>query len=89
MNRSAKLIVKSLVVMVVAGLVLSLIGAPGHGRTPYESALTSLPVGLAYAAPYCNDKACVGGSRYNLSCGKVAGWHCQKFGGGICSHNPC
>ena len=62
---------------------------PAGTRTPYSSALSSFIAGQTYAAPYCNDKACVGGSRYNLSCGKVVGYHCQKFGGGICSHNPC
>ena len=89
LNRSATLIVKSLVVVIVAGLVLSFIGAPGHGRSPYVSALSGFAVGLAYAAPYCNDKACVGGSRYNISCGNVDNSHCAKYGRGLCSNNPC
>jgi hypothetical protein len=75
----------------LGGLVLwsLLAGTPAAGRSPYVSALSSLGSDQAFAAAYCNNKACVGGSRFNLSCGSVDHSHCEKYGRNLCSSNPC
>jgi hypothetical protein len=89
MRRSAKFALRFIALAVVAGLVVSFLGSPAPARTPYLSALSGFAVGQAYAAAYCNNKACVGGSRYNISCGNVTNYHCAKYGRGLCSNNPC
>jgi hypothetical protein len=89
MRTFVKYALRGLVVVVAAGLVLSLLGTPSPARTPYLSALSGFAVGQVYAAAYCNNKACVGGSRYNISCGNVDNYHCAKYGRGLCSNNPC
>ncbi len=89
MRLSIRYAVRCLVVVVAAGLVLSLLGTPSPARTPYLSALSGVVIVQVYAATYCNNKACVGGSRYNISCGNVDNYHCAKYGRGLCSNNPC
>ena len=89
MKRSLRLMTRFLVVIAVTGAILSLFATSSPARTPYGSALTGFAVGQAYAAAYCNNKACVGGSRYNISCGNVDNYHCAKYGRGLCSNNPC
>jgi hypothetical protein len=89
MRLSIKYALRGLVVVLATALVLSLLGMPSPARTPYLSALSSVAVGQVYAAAYCNNKACVGGSRYNISCGNVDNYHCAKYGPGLCSNNPC
>ena len=89
MRISVKYALRCLVVVVAAGLILPFLGTPAPARTPYLSALSSVAVGQVYAAAYCNNKACVGGSRYNISCGNLDNYHCAKYGRNLCSNNPC
>jgi len=56
---------------------------------PYGSALTLTAGSTVYAAAYCNDKYCAGGSRHNIVCAKVVGYHCTNLSGGYCTSNPC
>ena len=89
MKRGVRLAVRFLVVVAVAGMLLSVFGTSSPARTPYVSALSGFVADQAYAAAYCNNKACVGGSRFNISCGNLDNYHCAKYGRNLCSNNPC
>ena len=85
-----RIAVRSLLVLAIAGVILPMVGAPSQERTPYASALSAIGFGSTYAAAYCNNKACVGGSRFNLSCGTIdTPYHCEKYGRNLCSQGPC
>ena len=88
---AARLLVLALVLATVQAVTgVSLVGSPAPAHSPYSSALTAVGFGQAFAAPYCNNKACVGGSRFNLSCGTIdTPYHCEKFGRNLCSQAPC
>jgi len=42
-----------------------------------------------FAAGTCNNKACIGGSRHNITCGRLIGFNCNKLGPDLCSDGPC
>jgi len=90
MRKNGRRAVKVLVALVLLSAlpaIVSQLGPAANG--PYGSAL-SLPVaGAAYAASYCNDKYCAGGSRHNIVCAKVIGYHCTNLSGGYCTSNAC
>ena len=90
MRTLVRFAVRSIVLLAIAGVVLPLVGAPSAAHSPCASAMGTGAFGQAYAAPYCNNKACVGGSRYNLSCGTIdTPYHCAKYGRNLCSQGPC
>jgi hypothetical protein len=75
------------VVLSLAPVMLATLGTRTDG--PYGSALSLPAIGQVYAAAYCNDKYCAGGSRHNIVCAKVVGYHCTNLSGGYCSSNSC
>jgi hypothetical protein len=78
-----------LAIVLVSALPAILPQVVPAGNGPYGSAL-SLPIASpVYAAAYCNDKYCAGGSRHNIVCAKVVGYHCQNLSGGYCTSNAC
>ena len=86
-KRLAWMVLLTLVLVSALPAILPQLFPAGNG--PYGSAL-SLPIaGQAYAAAYCNDKYCAGGSRHNIVCAKVVGYHCVNLSGGYCSSNAC
>ena len=89
MTRSKTYILRGSIALGGLALWTLLASVPAPGRSPYVSALSSLASGEAFAAAYCNNKACVGGSRFNISCGNVDLYHCEKYGRNLCSNNPC
>lgn len=90
MSRSGKSVFRMVIAVMILGALPALLAsfvAPASG--PYSSALSLPVVGQAFAAPYCNDKYCAGGSRHNIVCAKVIGYHCANLSGGYCTSNPC
>jgi hypothetical protein len=90
MPRSRALALKAVITIVVLGAVPALLPPPAPaGSGPYSSALTVSATGQALAAATCNDKACAGGSRHNIVCAKVVGFHCQNLPGRFCTSGAC
>ena len=89
MGRPAKFAVRFMIIVAAALLIQALLAPPAPQSSPYLSALSTLAVSQTLAAGTCNDKACVGGSRFNISCGRLIGFNCQKFGRNLCSDGAC
>ena len=89
MKRSLQFAVRFVIAVAVTGMILSALGTSSPARSPYAPALSGFAADQAYAAAYCNNKACIGGSRFNISCGNLANYHCAKYGRNLCSNGPC
>ena len=89
MHRAAQFALRFILVVAIVSLVSTVATSRGSARDPYTSALSNLAVSQVLAAQTCNDKACVGGSRFNISCGRLIGFNCQKFGPNLCSDGMC
>ncbi len=89
MCRPAQFGLRFLVVIAIVSLVPMLFTTPSPARGPYASALSNLAVPQTFAASTCNDKACGGGSRFNISCGRLIGFNCAKYGPSLCSDGAC
>jgi hypothetical protein len=90
MVKSRRLAWKVLLALVLVSTLPAILPQPAPaGNGPYGSALSLQVPGSAFAAAYCNDKYCAGGSRHNIVCAKVVGYHCQNLSGGYCTSNPC
>ncbi len=90
MPRLKSVVGKVLIVVLVLGAVSTLIQPVERGAGgPYSSSLSVPFFAPAYAAAYCNDKYCAGGSRHNIVCAKVVGYHCVNLSGGYCTSNGC
>lgn len=90
MSKSGGFVWRVLIAVAILGVVPVLqvsFGPAGSG--PYTSSLSLSVIGPTYAAAYCNDKACAGGSRHNIVCAKVVGFHCENLPGRYCTSNAC
>ena len=90
MPRPRSLVFRVLVAVAILGVVPALLSSlvPAGGG-PYSSSLSLPAVAPAHAVAYCNDKACAGGSRHNIVCAKVVGFHCENLPGRFCTSNAC
>jgi len=89
MGRPAKFAVRFVIIVAVALSIPALLAPSAPQSSPYLSALSTLAVSQTLAAGTCNNKACVGGSRFNISCGQLTGFNCEKFGRNLCSDGAC
>jgi len=76
-------------VIVLGALPALLAPLVATGAGPYSSALSLPSAGQTFAAATCNDKYCAGGSRHNIVCAKVIGYHCTNLSGGYCTSGAC
>ena len=89
LRRRSGFVARVLIVIALAGVLHVAFGPSSPQRSPYLSALSDAFAGQVQAATGCEMKDCAGGSRHNIVCAKVVGYHCVNLSGGYCSSNAC